>query len=323
MKQSFLISLIILLFINKFNFLPCPKGTETNVSGDDDNQGNPVNCVNCKPDYYYNGDNFDPGVSECEVCPIPKQEDAIANPARFAVLSVQCDINCPYGTQTEHGQTVYVQQAEECNFCKDNHFYEFFGLPFEPGMSHCEECSIKKVNGSLSALGSDALQYKQCITTCPTGTVTYDGVTNFDLFSWQCVSCNYNFYFDQNEFLPGISTCKPCPVKKIIGAVYNKAEFAKKEIQCDVECPAGTVVKDGKTTFENKKSECVKCAPNFYTEKQEDWVAGIDICFPCPNILIQGAQANYASFATHAVQCKGAFSQFLTFSLIFIYLYFL
>ncbi|EGR31569.1 immobilization antigen isoform, putative [Ichthyophthirius multifiliis] len=316
MHKIILLSLIISLFINKLSFLPCPEGTETNVSGVDDDQGNPANCVNCQPDYYFNGDNFIPGVSECEECQISKAEGTQANPGGIATLALQCDINCPAGTQTENGETVYVAQKQECNFCKADHYNIFDKDDFEPGDYFCEECSIKKTSGSQATIGFEAQIEKQCNIACPTGTTTETAETNYKIHENECINCNVNFYFDSNEFLDGVSTCKPCPVKKIIGAVRT-------QVQCDVQCPDGTVVKDGKTTFENEKSECVKCAPNFYTAKQEEWIAGIDICFPCSNILIQGAQANYPSVATQATQCRGTFSQFLTFSLLFIYLYFL
>ncbi|EGR34280.1 immobilization antigen isoform, putative [Ichthyophthirius multifiliis] len=323
MQKIIQISLIISLFINQFNFLPCPEGTETNVAGIDDDSGNPANCVNCKIDYYFNGDNFIPGVSVCKECQILKYEGEQANPGGIATLAVQCDINCPYGTQTENGQTFYIAQKQECNFCKADYYYFIEINDFEPGDSYCDICQIKKTSGSLATIGYEATSEKQCIVTCPTGTVSMHGETNFYNEKKECNRCNIHFYFDSDNFIDGESTCKPCPVKKIIGGVRNLGKNAKKDVQCEVQCPSGTVVQDGKATFENDKSECVKCAPNFYTAKPQSWVAGIDICFPCPNILIQGAKANYGTSASMATQCRVVFSQLLKFSLLFIYFYFL
>ncbi|EGR27691.1 immobilization antigen isoform, putative [Ichthyophthirius multifiliis] len=323
MQKIILISLIILLFINNLKSQTCLQGTETNVAGEDDSLGDLANCVNCKPDYYFNGNNFIPGVSECEECPIPNLEGGQANEGGIATLAVQCDINCPDGTQTENGDTFYIAQKEECSFCQADYFFIIDEIDFQPGESVCYQCSINKASGSQATLGSEATSEKQCNVVCPTGTTTEIGDSNYQYEETECVYCNSNFYFDSNDFLAGTSTCKPCPVKKIVGSIHTVGSNAKKDVQCEVKCPAGTVVQDGKATFENDKSECVKCAPNFYTAKPQSWVAGIDKCFPCPNILIQGAQANYPASASLATQCRVVFSQFLKFSLLFIYFYFL
>ncbi|EGR31568.1 immobilization antigen isoform, putative [Ichthyophthirius multifiliis] len=320
--------MILKQIFNLFNYLItqlCLLGTETNVAGEKDHQRNPANCVNFKPDYYFNGDNFIPGVSECQQCPIPLKIAAQqANAGGIAKLALQCEINCPAGTQTEHGETVYVAQKEECNFCKAGFYFQSDIFTFSAGVHRCEQCGIKKAGGSKATLGVNASIEQQCNINCPTGTITDTGATIYLSHQSECVNCNINFYLESHYFLAGESTCKPCPVKKSFGARHTLDQNAKIEVQCDVECPNGTVIYDGKTNnFKNEKSECIKCAANFNNVKQEEWVAGTDICFPCSNILIQGAQANYHSVATQATICRGTFSQFLTFSLLFICLYFL
>ncbi|EGR31570.1 immobilization antigen isoform, putative [Ichthyophthirius multifiliis] len=324
MHKNILIILIIQLFINKLKAVKCNWGTETNLEGIDDNLGNRANCVNCKANYYFSGANFIPGVSLCERCPISKFQDARANDGNIATLAVQCDINCPTGTQTEQGNTTYVLLRNECNFCKANYYYESFIINFTGGVDKCNKCPVQKASGFEATLGSNAKLAIQCDVTCPTGTTTKTGSTSYVSHKNECVNCNADFYFDSFYFYAGISTCKPCPVKKTSGAIHTEGLNAQIYIQCDAECPFGTVIYDGKTTyFKNDKSECVKCATNFYTIKQNGWIAGTDTCIPCPNILILSGKANYPFSATYAAQCKIVFSQFLTFSLLLIYLYFL
>ncbi|EGR27693.1 immobilization antigen isoform, putative [Ichthyophthirius multifiliis] len=323
MYKYFLITLVRSLFINELIAIKCNIGTETNIAGDDDNRGDIANCVNCRANYYYNGDNFIPGVSQCEKCPISKKVGARPNAGGNARLVLQCDINCPTGTQTEQGNTTYVAQREEYNFCKVNHYYQTKGLFFQPGVDSCNKCSVQKTSDSEATLGRNASLAKQCDVSCPTGTSTKTGSTSYVSYKYECVNCKANFYYNSFGFQPGESSCEPCQNKKKIGAKETEGLNAKIDIQCDAECPTGTVVYDGDATYKSDKSDCVKCAPYYYTTKQKDWVAGIDACIPCPKIENKGSKANYPQFATQSTQCNGAFSQFFTFSLLFIYLYIL
>ncbi|EGR32842.1 immobilization antigen isoform, putative [Ichthyophthirius multifiliis] len=327
MNKNILITVIISLFFNELKAADCPYGTETDIAGQRNNRGNIANCVNCRANYYFNGSsaNFIPGVSQCGRCTYSKTVGAQANPGRIATLALQCDDNCPDGTQTALGKTKYVAQKQECSFCKANYYYETTkDFVFLLGFSRCDVCPVKKASGSQATAGTNASIVKQCDVACPAGTATAYGATSYVQNKNECTYCDANFYYKYTNFNPGYSTCSACPIKKTLDAKHTQGDNAKIDVQCDVACPVGTVTFNGKTTnFENDKSECVKCAANFYTRKQNGWIAGTDICIPCPNILISGAQANYPIFASQAKQCKVVFSQFLSFSLLFIYIYFI
>ncbi|EGR32844.1 immobilization antigen isoform, putative [Ichthyophthirius multifiliis] len=303
MYKNILITLIFSLFLTELKATLCPNGTETNVANQRDDGGNPTNCVNCRVNFYFNGvpATFNPGVSQCMPCIDIKTEDAQANSGRIATLTLQCKSDCPDGTQTALGNTNYLAQRQECSFCQANHYFYSEINVFRAGGDGCDACPVRKTSGAEAIAGINASLAQQCDVTCPDGTVTATGSTSFVQDRIECVNC----------------------------AKHNKADLAKIDLQCEIKCPAGTVLLNGITTnFSNNVSECVKCAANFYTTKQNGWVAGTDICVPCSNILTSGAEANFPATANQEKQCRitGAakvFSQFIQFSLIFIYLYFL
>ncbi|EGR32845.1 immobilization antigen isoform, putative [Ichthyophthirius multifiliis] len=304
----------------------CPTGTALDDGVTTDYVRSFTECVKCRVNFYYNGNNgntpFNPGKSQCTPCPAIKPANvAQATLGNDATITAQCNVACPDGTISAAGVNNWVAQNTECTNCAPN-FYNNNVPNFNPGNSTCLPCPANKDYGAEATAGGAATLAKQCNIACPDGTAIASGATNYVALQTECLNCAANFYFDGNNFQAGSSRCKACPANKVQGAVATAGGTATLIAQCALECPAGTVLTDGTTsTYKQAASECVKCAANFYTTKQTDWVAGIDTCTSCNKKLTSGAEANLPESAKKSIQCD--FANFLSISLLLISYYLL
>nr|QNH91381.1 putative immobilization antigen isoform [Ichthyophthirius multifiliis] len=302
----------------------CPAGTAINTGAT--SFVNLINeCVNCAANFYHaTAGVFQAGVTTCEKCPVnlnagPSTAGDAAN------IATQCDVRCPENTETALAATSYVNASSECANCRANTYYGGQGA-FQPGTSTCTTCPQggQKANGAVATQGSNAKITAQCNVSCPTNTVNANGDPFWTTVVTDCLNCAADHYFSDAAFNPGVSQCKKCPVSK---ATPTTAAGSSASIitQCNVQCPAGTVLDDGsKNTFVTLASECTKCAANYYISKTSGFAAGTDTCTECTKKLTSGATAKPLAEANQKAQCASStFAKFLSISLIFISFYLL
>ncbi|EGR32503.1 immobilization antigen isoform, putative [Ichthyophthirius multifiliis] len=217
---------------------------------------------------------------------------------------------CPVGTQTAAG----AQQDDaiiNCNHCKANFYYKSVdGTPFNAGASVCTPCSKNKAADDVpppaAALGADATIVNQCNVSCPAGTTIANQSTNYVNAATECIKCAANFYYSgPNAFIAGTSICTPCPEngkKDFQLAISNKGDNATINIQCNVQCPYGTVSATGEYYWVQAKTDCVNCDVNFYFIG-DAFIAGTNKCLECPSNKAQGV-ATAGSIATIILQCS-------------------
>ncbi|EGR31571.1 immobilization antigen isoform, putative [Ichthyophthirius multifiliis] len=283
MHKNIIITLIISLFINKLKATKCIIGTETNIAGSDDDRGDRANCVNCKANYYFSGANFISGVSQCFQCPSQKTVDAQANAGRIATLAIQCNTDCPTGTQTEQGILLMYYKEKNVIFVRLTIISKIIQCFFHQVLANVINVQYKKLL-VLKQL-QDLMQnqpYNVTLLALPEQQYKLDKLVMYYL--------NMNVLIAMLTFI--LIQLDLFQVQMNVNLVQQKKRFySNKRFRCFYGCwIAGTDI-------------CIPCT-NIVAQGSE------------ANCPISATQSNQCKTA-------GTFSQFLIFSLLSIYLYLL
>nr|QNH91380.1 putative immobilization antigen isoform [Ichthyophthirius multifiliis] len=141
----------------------CPKGT-VNADGASNWVAASTDCANCGANYYYSGNAFAAGNTECTACPINKDGSKLTAGSN-AKLATQCKVECPAGTVIDDGTSSnYVNAIAECTKCAAN-FFQSKTTGMVAGTDGCTECTKKLTTGAQAKLLAEATQKVQCASS--------------------------------------------------------------------------------------------------------------------------------------------------------------